>query len=53
MLGYELTDTDHMREAIYRAKIYLPPNEDNDYVRAGLEKAEDLINGLLAEGHFD
>ena len=53
MLGYELKDLEEMRDAIYRATVYLPPNESNDATRAGLHKAADLLAGLWSEGYFD
>ena len=53
MLGYELKDLDQMRDAIYLATIYLPPNESYDEVRAGLHKVADFLGGLWAEGYFD
>lgn len=53
MLGYEAKDLEEMRDAVYRATVYLPPNESNDNTRAGLHKVADLLAGLNAEGYFD
>jgi len=53
MLGYEAKDFQEMKEALYRAKVYLPQNESNDVIRAGLDKIDDFIDGLEAEGHFE
>jgi len=53
MLGYELKDFQEMKEALYRAKVYLPQNESNDAIRAGLEKVDDFLDGLDSEGYFD
>lgn len=53
MLGYELKDLEEMRDAVYRASVYLPPNESNDITREGLNKVADFLAGLAAEGHFE
>ena len=53
MLGYEAKDLEEMRDAVYRASVYLPPNESNDITREGLNKVADFLGGLWAEGYFD
>jgi len=52
MLGYSTKDVYDMQNAIDIAKSYLPANSSNDLVRDGLDMANDLLEGLLAEGHI-
>jgi hypothetical protein len=51
MLGYELKDLNKMINAIKLAKSYVPENKAR--ILTGLDSADDLLQGLWAEGYFD
>jgi predicted RNA-binding protein with EMAP domain len=57
MLGYEISDQEEMITAVQNVKeFYLKyPSDliDKKKVIDGLNKAEDLLQGLWAEGYFD
>ena len=50
MLGYTLNDFKDMQYAIEEGVFYLPP-ANHDTSRFNLQKAWDLIEGLIEEGH--
>lgn len=50
MLGYTENDIVDMQIAINDAVLYLPPNAEE--TRRDLEKAFDLLQGLIIEGHI-
>jgi len=50
MLGYTLNDYRDMQYAIEEGVFYLPP-ANHDTSRLNLQKAWDMIEGLIQEGH--
>lgn len=50
MLGYTVDNLRDMQYAIEDGIFYLPPSNHDD-TRLNLQKAWDLIEGLLVEGH--
>ena len=50
MLGYTESDVVEMQIAINDAIFYLPPSAEN--TKRDLEKAFDLLQGLVLEGHM-
>ena len=50
MLGYTKYDLMDMLYAIEEGIFYLPPSNHDD-TRLNLQRAGDLIEGILAEGH--
>jgi hypothetical protein len=51
MLGYTLDDLDSMIRAVGLAKKSVPRTQIE--ICAGLDKAQDFLQGLWAEGYFD
>jgi hypothetical protein len=51
MLGYELNDLDEMIRSICLSKKSVPSTQIR--IHAGLDKAEEFLRGLWAEGYFD
>jgi len=51
MLGYELDDLDEMIRAVCLSKKSVPSTQIK--IHAGLDKAEEFLKGLWAEGYFD
>lgn len=51
MLGYELSDLDEMIRSVGLARKSVDSNQNR--IIEGLEKAEDFLQGLWAEGYFD
>ena len=51
MLGYKVTDIVDMQYAIEEGIFYLPPSNHDD-TRLNLQKAWDLLQGLIVEGHM-
>ena len=50
MLGYTRDNLQDMLYAIEEGLFYLPPSNHDD-TRLNLQRAGDLIEGLLVEGH--
>ena len=58
MLGYTKQDLEEMTNSIHDAKLYYLlradlQQGDEDPMVDGLLKAQDFLQGLLAEGYFD
>ncbi len=51
MLGYSQTDVVDMQIAINDGIFYLPPSAET--TKRDLERAFDLLQGLLVEGHIN
>jgi hypothetical protein len=49
MLGYDLQDINHMCQSIELARRTV----DKTSIIDGLNKAEDFLQGMWAEGYFD
>jgi hypothetical protein len=57
MLGYEMADIDEMINAVHDAKLFYlrTPSDliDKEPLIKSLEKTNDFLQGLWAEGYFD
>jgi len=51
MLGYEMADIDEMINAVSLSKKSVPSTQIK--IIDGLDKTEDFLKGLWAEGYFD
>jgi len=51
MLGYTLDDLDEMIGAVVLSKKSVPSTQIG--IHAGLDKAQEFLQGLWAEGYFD
>jgi len=57
MLGYEMSDINEMINAVHDAKLFYlrSPSDliDKEPLIKSLEKTNDFLQGLWAEGYFD
>lgn len=51
MLGYTIDDLDEMIRSVVLAKKSIPSTQIR--IHAGLDKADEFLKGLWAEGYFD
>jgi hypothetical protein len=51
MLGYTIDDLDEMIRGVCLSKKSVPNTQIK--IHAGLDKAEEFLKGLWAEGYFD
>jgi hypothetical protein len=51
MLGYTVDDLDEMIRAVVLSKKSVPSTQLR--IHAGLDKADEFLKGLWAEGYFD